>query len=94
MARPVSLPTLVNAVPGLAERGIRRGVRNTAHDLRAHPKWALYAGAAVGGYVAVKSAFFIRRERRLDAIESKLDETLDVLEEAPSEGRSIALSAA
>jgi len=44
--------------------------------------------------VAVKSAFFIRRERRLDAIESKLDETLDVLEEAPSEGRSIALSAA
>jgi hypothetical protein len=58
-------------------------VNKTAHDLLARPTWALYAGAAVGGFVVVKSAFFIHRERKLDAIEDKLDETLDVLEDVP-----------
>jgi hypothetical protein len=56
-------------------------VSKTANDLLAHPKWALYAGAAVGGFALVKSAFFIHRERKFDAIEGKLDETLDRLEE-------------
>jgi hypothetical protein len=81
MSQPVAVPTLVHAVPKLVEQGIRSGVNKTANDLLSHPTWALYAGAAVGGFVAVKSAFFIHRERKLDAIEGKLDETLDVLED-------------
>jgi hypothetical protein len=81
VSQPIAVPTLVHAVPRLVERGIRSGVKSTANDLLARPTWALFAGAAVGGFVLVKSAFFIHRERKFDAIEGKLDETLDRLED-------------
>ena len=81
MSQPVKVPTLVQAVPRLVEEGIRSGVRNTANDVISRPTWALFAGAAVGGFVLAKSAFFIHRERKFDAIESKLDETLEKLED-------------
>ena len=83
MSQPVAVPTLVHAVPRLVEQGIRSGVNKTANDLLVRPTWALYAGAAVGGFVLVKSAFFIHRERKFDAIEGKLDETLEILEDVP-----------
>jgi hypothetical protein len=75
------LPTLVHAVPRLVEKGIASGVKNTANDALARPAWALYAGAALGGFVLIKSLFFVRRERKFEAIEGKLDETLDRLED-------------
>jgi hypothetical protein len=81
VAQPVALPTLIQTVPLLVEQGIRSGVSKTANDVLARPTWALYAGAAVGGFVLVRSAFFIHRERKFDAIESKLDETLDKLDD-------------
>jgi hypothetical protein len=80
--QPVAVPTLIHAVPRLVEEGIRSGVSKTADDvLGRRQTWALYAGAAVGGFVAVKSALLIHRERKLDAIEDKLNETLDILED-------------